>query len=145
MRIFNYLTIVLLGLSLLSNTAIAHQKHKDTITRVVDTKYGKVKGFPVDGFDVIAWKGLPYARPPVGDLRWKKPEDPAAWGEAVRSGANYGNRCRGNEEDCLYLNVWRPNDDTGSKRKKHGKGSCRFSSISMVTVIPLDLGRPPGI
>ena len=126
MRIFNYFTIVLLGLSLLSTNAIAHKKHKETIDPVVDTKYGKVEGFPVEGFDVIAWRGLPYARPPVGDLRWKKPEDPDSWGEVILSGANYGNRCRGDQEDCLYLNVWRPNGDAGGKSKKSKKSKGKL-------------------
>lgn len=120
MKVFNYFTIILLGMSLLSTNAIAHKKHDAKFDPVVDTSYGKVEGFPVEGFNVIAWKGLPYASPPEGELRWKKPEDPIAW-DGVRDGSNYGNRCRGNVEDCLYLNVWRPSGDAGGRSQKSKK------------------------
>jgi para-nitrobenzyl esterase len=110
MRSISYFFVALLSISLLITNAIAHKKSDNTI---VDTKYGMVEGYKVDGFDVIAWKGLPYAKPPVGDLRWKKPENPASW-SGIRDASEYGNRCRGNEEDCLYLNVWSP-DSKGKK------------------------------
>ena len=74
MRVVSYLFIALLGLSLQATSALAHKKH--SISPVVDTTYGTVEGVEVDGFDVIAWKGMPYAKPPVGALRWKKPGDP---------------------------------------------------------------------
>jgi para-nitrobenzyl esterase len=62
--------------------------------------------------------GIPYARPPVGDLRWKAPQKPASWTD-VQSAADFKNRCAqlanptlqnaaSNDEDCLYLNVWTP-------------------------------------
>ena len=46
--------------------------------QVVDTKYGKVQGVLEE--DVMIFKGVPYAAPPVGDLRWKPPVDPEPWG-----------------------------------------------------------------
>jgi para-nitrobenzyl esterase len=71
---------------------------------------GKEKGF----------FGLPYAAPPVGDLRWKAPEPPRAW-SGVRDATKFGNRCEqwhiwddyfftddGPSEDCLFLNVYAP-------------------------------------
>jgi len=115
MRVVSYLFIALLGLSLQSTSALAHKNH--SISPVVDTIYGTVEGVEVDGFDVIAWKGMPYAKPPVGALRWKKPGDPEGW-VGIRDASEYGNRCRGNEEDCLYLNVWSPE----GKGKGKGKG-----------------------
>jgi len=64
--------------------------------------------------------GLPYAAPPVGDLRWRAPEPPAAW-SGIRDATKFGNRCEqwhvwddyiftdaGPSEDCLYLNIYAP-------------------------------------
>lgn len=79
---------------------------------------GEVGG-RVDG-PVLAFKGIPFAAPPVGELRWRPPQPPAAW-TGVRSAAAYGPDCMQEPfpgdaaplgvapaEDCLYLNVWRP-------------------------------------
>jgi len=121
MRIISYFFVALLSISLLITNAIAHKKFDNTI---VDTKYGMVEGYKVNGFDVIAWKGLPYAKPPVEDLRWKKPENPASW-PGIRDAFEYGNSCRGNE-DCLYLNVWSP-DSKGKKGKKGGLIEWKFN------------------
>ena len=89
------------------------------------TAYGKVMGTTGKN-NTLAWLGIPYARPPVGDLRWKAPRDPEPW-QGVRDAVEYPCRCTqfdmmGRElpkeptaigsEDCLYLNVWRPNNDS---------------------------------
>ena len=60
------------------------------------------------------FKGIPYAAPPVGDLRWRAPKPAAHW-EGTRKADEFGPVCMqgGNQkmsEDCLYLNVW-----TGAK------------------------------
>lgn len=75
-----------------------------------------VDGGPIRGhgdrYDTIAWLGLPYGAPPVGDLRWKAPRPPAPWAEPLVADRyapvpwQYG--VDGSSEDCLYLNVWRP-------------------------------------
>jgi para-nitrobenzyl esterase len=60
------------------------------------------------------YKGIPYAAPPIGELRWKPPAPPAAWA-GVKSATAFGNICPqmsganvvGNE-DCLNLNIWTP-------------------------------------
>ncbi|HUT34547.1 MAG TPA: carboxylesterase/lipase family protein [Planctomycetota bacterium] len=68
--------------------------------------------------DVHAYKGIPFAAPPVGDLRWRPPQAPKPW-EGVRACTAFGPWCpqpqplMGRElgtlsEDCLYLNVWTP-------------------------------------
>lgn len=101
------------------------------------TEYGPLRGSDdSQTTGTLAWKGIPFARPPVGELRWKAPRPPEAWQEtrdatrfgpaAVQTGRLYGpgannrydetigttlNQAVGSE-DCLYLNVWRPADDS---------------------------------
>ena len=66
------------------------------------------------------FRGIPFAAPPVSELRWKAPQPVATW-EGVRPAAQFGPRCmqlpifgdmdfraNGTSEDCLYLNVWTP-------------------------------------
>jgi para-nitrobenzyl esterase len=66
----------------------------------------------------LQFLGIPYAKPPVGDLRWKAPQKPDPWSN-VRDATQFGKRCAqlmdatlqnaaSNDEDCLYLNVWTP-------------------------------------
>ena len=64
---------------------------------------------------VFAWKGIPYAAPPIGDLRWRPPQPAACWTEE-RMTTSFGPQCPqrdddGNpvgDEDCLTVNVWAP-------------------------------------
>lgn len=87
----------------------------------VTTAHGKVRGIAEGG--VEAFKGLPFAAPPVGDLRWRSPQPVAPW-QGVREAARFGHDCMRPAadpafepaEDCLYLNVWRPADLAASKR-----------------------------
>jgi para-nitrobenzyl esterase len=80
---------------------------------------GSVTGAAVDASpDVIAYKGIPYAAPPVGALRWKPPAPVAAWNGA-RAATEYGHACMGGgsrgdttDEDCLYLNIWAEREKT---------------------------------
>ena len=44
---------------------------------IIDTKYGKVEGYREENIRIF--KGIPFAAPPVGDLRWKAPQPPVAW------------------------------------------------------------------
>ena len=64
--------------------------------------------------DMTVYKGVPFAAPPVGDLRWKAPQPVIPW-EGVRQAKDYaacpmqsGNNPYGYSEDCLYLNIWTP-------------------------------------
>jgi para-nitrobenzyl esterase len=75
------------------------------------TEQGAVRG-TVEG-DTLAFKGIPYAAPPVGSLRWKPPQPAARW-DGVRDASRLGSMCPqliGKDvkgaEDCLYINVWR--------------------------------------
>ena len=86
-------------------------------TGIVQTTYGPVRGFVDDGMQKFL--GIPYAAPPVGDLRWRPPDAPRTWKEPLNAVA-FGPVCAqtsvcfpgfGSEsstEDCLYLNVFTP-------------------------------------
>jgi para-nitrobenzyl esterase len=86
----------------------------------VRTAQGKVNGKNINGGKVKAFLGLPYAAPPVGELRWKAPEPPEKW-RGVRDATRFASRCAqghvfddmvfqdsGESEDCLFLNVYAP-------------------------------------
>lgn len=103
-------------------TACATSTGKNTaavqpIQEIVETQYGLVQGFTDRETNILVWKGLPYAKAPVGDLRWKAPEDPEVWTgllEATESG-NMGiqyswGKLLG-DEDCLNLDIYRPDTD----------------------------------
>ena len=75
---------------------------------------GALVGERADG--IVSYKGVPFAAPPVGDLRWKPPQPVAAW-TGDRAATEYGPSCAQNSrlgaeakvsEDCLYLNVFAP-------------------------------------
>lgn len=97
---------------MMSGMAIA----TDTLT--VKTVDGPVTGMTSKGVD--AWLGLPYAAPPVGSLRWHPPQPVKSWTIPVKANAlsascpqndNLGQFARaGGNEDCLYLNVYRPSE-----------------------------------
>lgn len=85
---------------------------------VVATDTGEVAGVIKDG--VASWKGIPFAAPPVGELRWRAPRPAEAW-SGVRQAAAYGADCMqlpfpsdaaplgtAPAEDCLFLNIWKP-------------------------------------
>ena len=80
----------------------------------VKVEGGLLQGTLEDGLRV--YRGIPFAAPPVGDLRWRAPEPAAKW-DGVKQADKFGPRCyqggRGapgveTSEDCLYLNVWSP-------------------------------------
>ncbi len=83
---------------------------------------GEVQGIVTDGISVF--KGIPFAAPPVGDLRWKGPAPLQPW-TGIRKVEAFGPACmqaansQGNtapvSEDCLYLNVWTPAKKAGEK------------------------------
>ncbi len=81
---------------------------------LVQTGYGLVEGVS-DAEGTWAWKGIPYAAPPVGDLRWKAPRPPQPW-LGIRKADRFGSSSAQimpvlgaiGSEDCLSLNVWRP-------------------------------------
>lgn len=99
---------------------IAANLHAAADSPTVTTAQGKIRGKLTDSGKVRDLLGLPYAAPPVGALRWKAPEPPAAW-TGVRDATQFASRCeqwpiwndyifldQGPSEDCLYLNVFVP-------------------------------------
>lgn len=87
---------------------------------VVTVAEGQLSGVIDD--NVAVWRGIPYAAPPVGELRWRAPQPAAGW-EGIRAAERFGaaswqnsefckNLAGGDpgtfSEDCLYLNVWSP-------------------------------------
>ncbi len=86
----------------------------------VKTAGGKLHGKTINGGKVRAWLGIPYAAPPVGDLRWRAPQPAAKW-KGERDATKFGAHCAQNQvfadmvfqdsggsEDCLFLNVYSP-------------------------------------
>jgi len=93
---------------------------------VVATSDGRVRGISSEGVD--RFLGIPYAAPPVGDLRWRPPQPHAPW-RGVRDATAFANHCpqvpspygQGSiTEDCLYLNVFRPGHDEGEDEGDEG-------------------------
>lgn len=96
----------------------------------VTTLYGRLEGSVSDDGAVLRFKGIPYAAPPVGALRWRPPQRPDAW-EGVRPARSFGPACiqplipeqsilNGGEgamsEDCLTLNIYTASTDAAEKR-----------------------------
>lgn len=85
----------------------------------VMTQYGQVLG--VAEKDLTVYRGVPFAAPPVGDLRWRPPQPAASW-DGVRQAVDFApDPVAGpgvgpsNSEDCLYLNVWTPAKSTNER------------------------------
>ena len=71
--------IVLLAAAIMLMSSFSSIAAEST-ENIVDTAYGKVQGIYHTGAyeDIVEFRGIPYAAPPVGELRWKAPEDPEA-------------------------------------------------------------------
>ena len=98
---------------------------------VVPTDKGPVRGsrHPT----VSKYLGIPYAAPPVGDLRWRPPQAPARW-QGPRDATAFANHCpqeaspfgfASDTEDCLYLNVFTPNKHAAGPGRGHDKSKER--------------------
>ncbi len=110
---------------------------------IVQVANGRLEGV-MAGIGITAFKGVPFAAPPVGDLRWRAPQPAAAW-DGVRKAEAFGTNCMQNivdvrkpwtyefmahgdvSEDCLYLNVWTPAKSKSERRPVivfiHGGGN----------------------
>src|SRR5262249_47301154 len=94
----------------------AHDSNRDNVVYISN---GPIRRFVKEGARQVL--GLPYAAPPVGDLRWRPPQESANW-RAVRDATKFGAACAqslrtpafaypSNAEDCLFLNVYAPLDN----------------------------------
>ncbi len=104
------------------------------LNQPVKTASGMLQGTPGKDPSVTAFLGVPYAAPPIGNLRWRGPQAVAAWA-GVRHADKFGNICMQNalkpgsfyqvefyespepmSEDCLYLNLWTAASSSAEKR-----------------------------
>ena len=101
-------------LLILAGSAIVYAAIPEPVK--IDT--GLISGTTTSSDDVRVFKGIPFAAPPLGDLRWRPPQPAAHW-EGVRKADQFGPVCMQQSrpgstpapsEDCLYVNVW-----TGAK------------------------------
>ncbi len=103
--------------SLVLSAQVLARDEQGGFETLVRTEQGALQGFRIPDFDTVAWQGIRYAQPPIGPLRWKAPKQPVHW-NGVRAATSYGSPCfqgsPNSSEDCLYLNVWRP--DSGADR-----------------------------
>jgi len=99
---------ILIALLITDPGAFAAQTVTESSVVVIRTSSGPVEG-RVEG-PLIAFRGIPYAAPPVGDRRWRAPQAPDGW-SSPRKAHDYGFACPQprpyrESEDCLYLNVF---------------------------------------
>jgi para-nitrobenzyl esterase len=142
--LWSSIALLVLGVFIFIAPAQAWDNH-DPIAK---TDYGKLKGYVDEDKEVLVWKGVPYARPPVGELRWAAPLDPEAW-HGVRDATSPAKMCTqlftteewirtgvvdpDSSEDCLYVDIYRPERPTYQHEKLpvyvwiHG-GSNNFGS-----------------
>ena len=126
-RLFQYIALAML--------LVIFASCKESVTPTLEVEGGKIVGVELD--NSVVYRGIPYATPPVGELRWAKPQPVADWqGErlcdtfgnaAIQAKHDPNDGVYGTEfyaedaemsEDCLYLNVWTPKMASGHPEKK---------------------------
>ncbi|CAM3807008.1 carboxylesterase/lipase family protein [Occultella aeris] len=120
---FPMMTIMTLVLAVAAAVGAAVPATAGPGRTVVQTDGGLVRGTLDDG-GALSFQGIPYAAPPVGELRWRTPEPAEPW-RGVRDATAPGPACAQNagelpdgssSEDCLYLNVTAPAESSGEPR-----------------------------
>ncbi len=141
--------LILVSLLLSAVTALAQDS--GGLPETIAIEGGKISGLALgENKDVRAFKGIPYAKPPVGTLRWKPPQPVEAW-EGVRQCNEFGSVCmqpgilkamgvdlgENFREDCLSLNVWTGAKSENEKRPVmmwiHGGGNVAGASTRVDT------------
>ena len=122
----NLTLAVLLSINLVGCTekeaGMSAEMNKERVNQV-STEHGMLEGaWSQADASIGVFRGIPYAQPPVGNLRWRAPQDLAPW-TGVRQATTFGAACwqsysddafvwsRGEfprSEDCLHLNIWQP-------------------------------------
>ncbi|HSV83034.1 MAG TPA: carboxylesterase family protein [Ramlibacter sp.] len=113
-----WLAVLAIAFILLPNAVRAQQPVQASASELVTvrTSTGLVRGKVSSDRAVALFRGVPFAAPPVGDLRWRAPRPPQPWAgvrdafEAGSSCPQTGSRQASTNEDCLYLNVWVPRE-----------------------------------
>ena len=108
MRAWRNVARLVLSIAVLSGAIEVGYAQQGPVTTV---SAGRVEGVALAAGGAV-FKGIPFAAPPVGNLRWREPQPVRPWTDTRRAAA-FGSRCiqSGAEpgaEDCLYLNVWTP-------------------------------------
>lgn len=113
---FSSICLALAGSIVVVNIALADQARLPD-SSIIETTYGPVQGFHDQG--IVEFLGIPYAAPPVGNLRWMPPKPHAPWTQVLKATA-FGSNCPQNQnhvfagpvnltdEDCLFVNVFTP-------------------------------------
>lgn len=116
----------------LTCSAVISQSSSAGLMQPIKVTGGSVQGVHGRDASITVFKGIPFAAPPVGDLRWRAPQPVVVW-DGVRKVDKFGNSCIQKEvyerkpwthefmshndisEDCLYLNVWTPAKSSSDK------------------------------
>lgn len=117
MKTRSVVVLLAVGVLALTSTGVA------AITDPVRVEQGLLAGASGSSVDMRVYRGVPFAAPPVGHLRWKAPQPAAKW-QGVRQAGEFSNACWQTQypaaaaiyqaklpplsEDCLYLNIWTP-------------------------------------
>lgn len=98
----------------------------EKVNRIAKTEKGEIEGIPGNIPQYTVFKGIPYAKAPVGELRWREPQETEKWEGVYHAdhfgpiapqmrhpkGSLYGDEffqsAEDMSEDCLYLNIWTP-------------------------------------
>jgi para-nitrobenzyl esterase len=146
--------VVASGVAALSPADVAHAVPRAGASRcsttarssgvTVATDRGAVQGTTTGG--VTGWRGIPFAAPPIGPLRWAAPELAACW-KGVRATQVFGPPCPQldngtviGSEDCLTLNVWKPTKRAAPRPVMvfvHGGGNVQGSASNVVAGVTL--------
>lgn len=109
---------IFLGFYLLNNTVICQQQNSDSVKIKIEN--GLIEGIRDAKTNLNLFFGIPFAKPPVGDLRWKAPQPMENWNGVLKTKefsaspaqipvwGELNTRSEKMAEDCLYLNIWTP-------------------------------------